>query len=67
MNIKMNTNPSTMIYVSTYIGIFHSLSQVDAPQNSFKDSNASSKLKIMKVGVGLRSLVHNTSRVRRVC
>jgi len=39
---------------------------VDAPPNSLKDSNANLKVKTMK-GVGVCSLVHNTSGVRRTC
>jgi len=39
----------------------------DAPPNSSKNSNASSKLKIVKEGVGIRSLAHNISGVRGPC
>jgi len=37
---------------------------IDAPPNSLMDSTASPKVKTMEgVGVGVRSLVHNTSGV----
>jgi len=39
-----------------------------APPNSFKDSNGSLEVKIVEEkGVGVRSLVRNTSRVKRAC
>jgi hypothetical protein len=39
----------------------------DAPPNSLKDSNANSKMKIMKEkGVGVCFLIHNTSGVKRM-
>jgi len=40
---------------------------LDAPPNSVKDSNVSSKMKTLEKGVGVCCIVHNTSRVRRVC
>jgi hypothetical protein len=40
----------------------------DAPPNSLKDSNTSSKAKIIEEeGIRVRSLAHNISEVRRVC
>jgi hypothetical protein len=36
----------------------------DAPPNSLKDSNVSSKMKIMGEGIRAHSLVRNTSRIR---
>jgi hypothetical protein len=40
---------------------------INTPPNSLKDSNVSSKMKATKEGIGVHSLVHNTSRVRRAC
>jgi len=40
----------------------------DAPLNSLKYSNVSPKMKTMEEeGVGVHSLAHNTSRVKRAC
>ncbi len=40
----------------------------DAPSNSLKDSNASLKVKTMEEkGVGVRSFVCSTLRVKKVC
>jgi len=35
----------------------------DTPPYSLKNSNASPKVKITKEGIGVHSLIHNTSRV----
>ncbi len=37
------------------------------PQNSLKDSNASSKVKAMEEGIEVRSLIRNISRVKGAC
>jgi len=39
----------------------------DAPPNSLKDSNTSSKVRTTKEGVGVCSIVHNISGVRKAC
>jgi hypothetical protein len=36
----------------------------DAPPNSLKDSNVSLKVETMEEGIEVRSLAHNTSKVR---
>ncbi len=44
------------------------LGHVDTPPNSLKDLNASPKVKIVEEeGVGVRSLIRNTSKVRGAC
>jgi hypothetical protein len=45
-------------------GCFH---DVWHTPNSFKDSNVNPKMKTLKKGIGVRSLVHNTSRVKGAC
>jgi hypothetical protein len=39
----------------------------DTPPNSFKNSNANSKVKIMKEKVKVSSLTHNILGVKKVC
>ncbi len=53
------------LYFKGYLS--YNLCVYDAPLNFLKDLNVSPKVKIMKEGVGARSLVYNTSRVRRAC
>jgi hypothetical protein len=39
----------------------------DTSPNSLKDSNVNPKMKIMKEGFGVHSLIHSTLGVRGVC